>query len=117
MGRIYRFDFGEGRPADGFRKVNGSDIYEEESGFGVVKGAPSAVKYKGDKAVLRDYIEFKDNTFRVKLDNGLYRVRVCSGDYDDIGDVTTVLDVNGTELSFWIRQDEVVCDETVVEVK
>lgn len=117
MSRVYRFDFGEGEPAEGFIKVTGSDIYTGESGFGIAKAAASAVKRKGEKAVLRDYLEFDGNVFRIRLDNGFYRLRVCSGDYDDIGDVTTVFDVNGVEMRFWIHEDEVKSAETVIDVK
>ena len=76
MSRVYRFDFGEGEPAEGFIKVTGSDIYTGESGFGIAKAAASAVKSKGEKAVLRDYLEFDGNMFRIRLDNGLYRLRI-----------------------------------------
>lgn len=117
MGNIFRFDFGAGEPAEGFIKVTGDMLYEDGRGFGISEAAEAVVSDKGEKPVLRDSLRFEENSFKVKLDPGFYRIRVCSGDYSDIGDVMTVLDANGVTLEFWIREECVVCKEAVVEVK
>ncbi len=109
------FDFGDYFAIAGYTKVKSDSLYDESKGYGLDKVAESGRSLKGDKELNRDYLLMGDNAFRVKLDNGAYLVRVNCGDYDDEGDVTTSVDVNGVDFSAWIMDGTVA--ETVQEVE
>lgn len=113
---IYRFDFGTGSAANGYIKITGDMVYSDKRGYGVEKKTEGIARTKGEKPSLRDYLLFNDNSFRIKLENGRYRVRISSGDYEDIGDVSTAFRINNTDLSFWIHENEVKEAEAVVDV-
>lgn len=111
-----RFDFGCKKVMDGYIKVDGNCIFDEEKGYGIEKEAESFEKDRGEKVLCRDYLLFNENTFKVKIDNGVYNVRVYSGDYVDEGDVTTRYKINGQQFGFWVH-DGTVCERvSVIEV-
>ncbi|MGN0150019.1 MAG: hypothetical protein ACI4C7_07210 [Clostridia bacterium] len=117
MNNIYKFDFGIGEAAEGYTKITENTIYSENMGYGLTKPTLSNVRTKGDKMFLRDYVVFKeDNSFKVKIENGRYRVRISAGDYDEEGDVYVVYHINGKDLTFWIHDSEVLQKEITVEV-
>jgi fibronectin type 3 domain-containing protein len=115
MNKIY-FDFGEGQPHADAVKITGDMLYSDAAGYGIEKKAEAATRVKGENPILRDYLLFADNTFKVRLDNGTYQVRVCTGDYDDEGDVTTRYTINGAEKHVWVYDGLVMCVEHTVEV-
>lgn len=111
-----RFDFGS-KPAEvGYTKITGKTIYDENTGYGIINEAEAVEKDKGEKSQCRDYLLFDGNTFRVKLDNGRYNVRVYSGDYIDEGDVTTRYTINGNKFGMWVSDGVVVEQENKIDV-
>lgn len=111
-----KFDFGSMPVKDGYIKVTGETLYSEDNGFGIEKEAEAFYKDKGEKEVLRDYLLFSGNSFKAKLDNGTYNVRIYSGDYIDEGDVTTIYDINGVKGGFWVSDGCVMNRAHRVEV-
>ncbi len=116
MNNKFRFDFGAGLPVEGFIKVTSDTIYSEEQGFGIEKNAEAVLRNKGEKKFLRDFLLFNDNTFKMKIENGVYNIRIYTGDYDDEGDVTTKFNINGKEVCFWVNDSVVKNDEITIEV-
>ena len=111
------FDFGKKTACDGFLKVRGNTLYQEELGYGIVKNAPEVERGTGEKELGRDFLAFEDNTFKVLLENGTYMVRVYSGDYVDEGDVVTRFEINGVKGGFWVTDGTVKEGEFEVPVK
>lgn len=117
MNNIYKFDFGTGKAAEGYTKITENTIYSENMSYGLKKSTTSNARTKGDRIYLRDYVIFEeDNSFKVSVPNGRYRVRISSGDYDEEGDVYVVYHINGEELTFWIHDSEVLVKETDIDV-
>lgn len=98
-----RFDFGNQPVKEGYTKVTGTTLYSDSLGYGIEKTAEEVYKDKGENIVLRDYLLFAENTFKAKIDNGIYNVRIYSGDYIDEGDVTTRYEINGQKGGFWVN--------------
>lgn len=97
------FDFGKKPPIDGFVKIKGTDTYDEKKGYGLSETAEACEREIGEKELCRDYLLMGNKSFKVKLENDTYMVRVYAGDYVDEGDVTTVIDVNGVRFGFWVN--------------
>ncbi len=120
MGKL-RFDFGPGAVHSGYIKVRGKDIYSEEVGWGIEHetdgcSRPRGDYWEGDVPVLRDWLDFSENSFLVGVENGSYMVRVCSGDYIDEGDVVTAYEINGVQGSFWVNDSTVKSNIHEIEV-
>ena len=103
-----RFDFGCGAEHEGFIKIRQDMLYSPERGWGIERETTSCDRprgdyWEGDVPQLRDWLEFSENSFTVKLENGSYMVRIFSGDYIDEGDVVTAYTVNGANGSFWVN--------------
>jgi fibronectin type 3 domain-containing protein len=103
------FDFGKKPVIDGYTKITDKTIYTDKLGYGLAKEAVAEEREIGEKELYRDFLLVPENTFKVKIDNGTYVVRVATGDYVDEGDVTTAYEVNGVREGAW------VCDGTVIE--
>lgn len=101
------FDFGKKPVIDGYTKVTEHAIYNEERGFGLERDAAAEERETGEKELYRDFLLMGGNTFKVRLDNGTYSVRVASGDYADEGDVTTAYEVNGVKEHVWVNDGSV----------
>ncbi len=108
------FDFGKKPVIDGYTKVTEHTLYNEERGFGLERDAKAEERETGEKELYRDFLLMGGNTFKVRLDNGTYSVRVASGDYVDEGDVTTAYDVNGVKKHAWVYDGTVI--ENVFDV-
>lgn len=104
-----RFDFGVKPAETGYIKIDGNCLYDDEKGYGIINKAEGTEKERGEKSLCRDYLLFDKNTFKVKLDNGKYNVRVYSGDYIDEGDVTTIFKINSVPFGLWVS-DGTVCE-------
>ncbi len=116
MDRYFKFDFGEKNTSDDFIKIKSDTLYSEKVGYGLEQVCRSVVRDKGEKDNLKDYLVFNSSSFKVKLDNGNYNVRIYTGDYDDEGDVTSSFEVNGKKVSTWVKDSTVQTIETTVEV-
>lgn len=97
------FDFGIKSAADGYVKVNVDTLYSEELGYGLANKTDGEAREMGDKELYRDFLYMGENSFKVKLDNGTYKVRVAMGDYVDEGDVVTSMTVNGVKIGAWVK--------------
>jgi fibronectin type 3 domain-containing protein len=116
MNNKFKFDFGISTPCNGFIKITGDTLYDHDLGYGIEKKAEAVIREIGEKVFARDLLKFSENSFKVKLENGIYNVRIYTGDYGDEGDVTTRFDINGTEVEFWIREKLVLQRDVTVEV-
>lgn len=116
MKNVYRFDFGTGEAQNGFIKITENLIFKDNIGYGITKKTSSTVRKKGNNVLMRDFLDFNENIFKVKLDNGRYRVRIYTGDPEDIGDVMVYFYINGTEQGFWIHEEELHIREITVDV-
>ena len=103
------FDFGSKEVEPGYIKVTGRTIYNEERGYGIIRKAQAMLRRTGEKSVMRDFLIMDNNAFKVKIPNGMYKIRIALGDYEDEGDVTTVFSINGEEQHTWVS------DSTVIE--
>ncbi len=110
------FDFGKKPAVSGYTKVMADTLYSEETGYGIGRIAEAGERKKGEKELLRDFLLMGGNTFKVKADNGIYRVRVSTGDYVDEGDVVTSYDINGVEGRAWVYDGSVIQKLYDVEV-
>lgn len=108
------FDFGKKPVTDGYTKVTEHTVYTDELGYGLESPAEAYEREIGEKELYRDFLLMGGNSFKVKLDNGTYTVRVASGDYVDEGDVTTAYEVNGIKQHVWVNDGSV--KETVFDV-
>ncbi len=108
------FDFGKKPVIDGYTKVTEYTLYTDELGYGLEKSAESAEREKGEVELYRDFLLVSENSFKVKLDNGKYRVRVATGDYVDEGDVTTSYEVNGIRKNAWVYDGAIT--EKIIDV-
>src|SRR5438874_4063748 len=74
----FKFDFGPGKLAPGYRQVLPTDIYAKERGFGFEPGAALSGVDRGDPDALRgDFITSdKPFYFSVALPEGNYKVSV-----------------------------------------
>lgn len=104
------FDFGKKPVIDGYIKINEDTIYNDELGYGLETKAQAQCRETGEKELYRDFLLLGGNTFKVKLDNGKYMIRVAAGDYVDEGDVVTSFVVNGVKGKAWVM------DGTVKEI-
>jgi len=88
---FYKYDFGEGLTAAGFKKVTPENIYTVESGFGFDYNSTVISKRTGNQhKVQDDYItSAKPFYFSQKLPEGNYNVKVMLGDAKGIS-VTTI---------------------------
>ena len=78
-----RFDFGCGAEHDGYIKIRSDTLYDSGRGYGIGHETASCDRprgdyFGGDIPVLRDWLEFADNTFTVRLENGTYMTRLYS---------------------------------------
>ncbi len=96
------FDFGKKPVTDGYTKVLGNTLYDESKGYGIEKLTDAFERGVGEKELLRDGLLFGGNSFKAKIDNGTYMVRLCSGDYVDEGDLVTKFDINGVKTGVWV---------------
>ncbi|MGN0149199.1 MAG: hypothetical protein ACI4C7_03000, partial [Clostridia bacterium] len=108
------FDFGKKPVIDGYTKVTEHTLYTDKLGYGIEKQAAAEEREIGEKELYRDFLLMPENTFKVKLENGTYTVRVATGDYVDEGDVTTAYEVNGVRSGVWVHDGTVV--ENVFDV-
>ncbi len=79
----FKFDFGEGRVANGYLKVLPSTTYSQEKGYGFEfsSGLTSVISKESD-ALKGDYITSnRPFYFSVKLPEGNYHVKLILGDY------------------------------------
>ena len=109
------FDFGKKAPVDGFIKINEQMVYDESKGYGLSAPAEAVERKTGAKDLCRDFLLMGGKEFKVKLDNGIYMVRIYSGDYVDEGDVTTNITVNGQAIHFWVYDGKIT--EKVIETE
>ena len=103
------FDFGSKPPEEGYIKITGRTIYNEERGYGILRRAQAMLRNSGEKTIMRDFLIMDGNAFKVKIPNGMYKIRIALGDYEDEGDVTTVFKINGEVQHSWVH------DSTVIE--
>ncbi len=85
----WRFDFGEGAPAAGFRKVTITDTFSTIPGYGFEKGQPLVAQTTGKRSTASgDFITSSTPfCFSVVLPQGNYQVKVVSGDAAGTSDV------------------------------
>lgn len=110
------FDFGKKKVTDGYIKITGTTIYDESVGYGIDSIAEECERKTGDKELLRDFLVMGGKSFKVKVENGTYMVRVSTGDYVDEGDVTTSYSVNGVKCGAWVNCNSVISKEYEIEV-
>lgn len=108
------FDFGKNPVMDGYIKINENTVYTDETGYGLVQKAEAHSRETGEKELYRDFLLMGGNSFKVKMKNGKYIVRVATGDYVDEGDVVTAFEVNGVKGGAWVKDGSVV--ENICEV-
>jgi lysophospholipase L1-like esterase len=86
-GISYRYDFGSSASA-GFIKVNSSDIYNDEKGYGFERGAAvNTVTRKSNNALQDGFVASeKPFLFSVKVPEGNYNVKVVLGDKEGTSD-------------------------------
>lgn len=110
------FDFGKKPAVPGYIKIMDNTIYNEEKGYGIERAAEADERKTGEKELLRDFLLMGGNTFKVKAENGIYKVRVSTGDYVDEGDVVTSYDINGVKGQAWVYDGTVIQKTYDVEV-
>lgn len=79
----YKFSFGPAKEVPQYIKVNPSDIYSAEKGYGFDFGtSPSAIDRKGKKALTSGFCtsEGKPFFFSVRLNPGNYDIKIITGD-------------------------------------
>lgn len=101
------FDFGKKPAIDGYIKVTGTTLYDEETGFGMDSEAEAVERKIGEKELLRDFLLMGGKSFKVRVENGTYMIRVYTGDYDDEGDITTSYTINGEKHGTWVSDSSV----------
>jgi lysophospholipase L1-like esterase len=86
-GKSFSYDFGSAA-APGFIKVNSSDAYNDEKGYGFEKGAAVKTITRNSKNALQDgfITSEKPFLFSVKVPEGNYNVRVVLGDPEGTSD-------------------------------
>ncbi|MCM1529367.1 MAG: RICIN domain-containing protein [Alistipes sp.] len=79
----WKFDFGGSGAASGYTGVSASDGYSSSKGYGFAETANVANVAAGGSGAYSDAVQFKStaasNTFNVDLPNGLYQVKVVTG--------------------------------------
>lgn len=79
----WKFDFGGNGAASGYTGVSASDGYNASKGYGFAETANVANVAAGGSGAYSDAVQFKSgaatNTFNVDLPNGLYQVKVVTG--------------------------------------
>ena len=110
------FDFGKKPVTPGYTKIMENTLYNEDAGYGIGHIAEAGERKAGEKELLRDFLLMGGNTFKVKVENGVYRVRVSTGDYVDEGDVVTSYEINGTKGHAWVYDGTVIPKIYDVEV-
>ncbi|MGN0162577.1 MAG: rhamnogalacturonan lyase [Candidatus Ornithomonoglobus sp.] len=111
------FDFGSKQAAEGYIKITGRSLYNDEVGYGIAHRAQAMIRNSGEKEIMRDFLVMDQNSFKVKVPNGLYKIRIALGDYEDEGDVTTVFKINGEEKHSWVHDSTVIERFHEVEVR
>lgn len=96
------FDFGVKPPEEGYIKITGKTLYDEGKGYGLDDYAEGEERKTGDKELLRDFLYMGGRSFKVKAENGQYKVRVSTGDYVDEGDAVTAYEINGVKGAAWV---------------
>ena len=86
----YKFDFGDGKPAAGYTKVNADAIYTKEKGFGFDFDTKPSMVNRGGKDLLRsDFAGSKQPFyFSANLPEGNYEVKVVLGDVKEASNTT-----------------------------
>jgi lysophospholipase L1-like esterase len=81
---LYKFDFGNGKAANGFIKVDNKTSYNKERGYGFLDASKViSVERTDDNELTSDYLAFKDTSFEVDVPSpGIYEVRFIAGDKD-----------------------------------
>lgn len=110
------FDFGKKPVTPGYTKILGNTLYNDDLGYGIMKLAEAEERKTGEKELLRDFLLMGGNSFKVKVENGLYRVRVSTGDYVDEGDVVTSYTINDVKGRAWVYDGMVMPKLYDVEV-
>jgi lysophospholipase L1-like esterase len=87
----YKFDFGPGKVATGYKQVLAENVYSRERGYGFEPGSAIQCFDRSGPDVLRNDFCTSDTPFyfSVELPEGNYLVRVILGDYEN-STVTTV---------------------------
>jgi len=77
-----KFDFGTGKAAKGYKKVQPEDFYSNEKGYGFVPGSSvKSVTNKSKNILESDYITSDSSFFfSVKLPEGNYDIKLIMGD-------------------------------------
>lgn len=86
----YKFDFGNGKTANGYTQVLPETKYDPQTGYGFeFSPTLTAKSYKGSDALRDDYITSdKPFYFSVKLPEGNYNVKVILGDKEGTSTAT-----------------------------
>jgi lysophospholipase L1-like esterase len=79
---VLKFDFGDGKTAEGYQKVGVGDAYSVEKGFGWLANTPvRSVERKGSNALTGDFITSATPFyFMVNLPEGNYEIKIGLGD-------------------------------------
>jgi fibronectin type 3 domain-containing protein len=112
----FRFDFGCKLAEDGYIKITGDTLYSSEVGYGLIELAEAQQRKAGEKPVCRDFLLLANKGFKVNLENGMYNVRICAGDYEDNGDVSVRAVANGTRYNLWVNDRSISEGVRKVEV-
>ena len=93
-----KFDFGTGKAATGYQKVQPEDFYSNEKGYGFLTGSSVKSTTNKSKSILEsDYITSDSSFFfSVKLPEGNYDVKLILG--DEKGTSTTTVKVECRRL-------------------
>jgi len=110
------FDFGCKPAKEGYIKITGDTLYSEETGYGITAAAECCERSTGEKPLCRDFLYLDNNSFKVKVENGMYNVRVYSGDYEGKNDTALRMLINGERRSLWVNDKSVAEGIYKVEV-
>src|SRR5579875_2175121 len=86
----YKFDFGSGRAAAGFTKVNADAIYAVDKGYGFDFDTKPTIINRGGKDLLKGDFATSNKPFyfSVNLPEGNYKVTVTLGDAKEASNTT-----------------------------
>jgi lysophospholipase L1-like esterase len=116
----YKFDFGEGKAANGYIKATPQTIFNYNDGFGFDKNSTvQAVTRKGKNALTNDFITSnKPFFFSVKLPDGNYTVKVFLGDVQGNSAITVRAECRRLFLqNVRTKKTEIITKEFTVHVK
>lgn len=78
---VWRFDFGDGKPAKGWTSVRSNTIFDRKTGYGWSHGSTPVPVDRGGDALTGDFITSSSPLyFSMALPEGNYRVSVIVGD-------------------------------------